>query len=140
MNDFRILLTGSRRWTETAPLYAGLRRAVQEARNCRPVLVHGGCPSGVDHLADEWARHHGVVREVHRAEDFGWWPACGPLRNSHMVHLGADVALALIGPCTSPRCTRQGVHGSHGATHCAELARASGISVHVYRAKSLRVW
>jgi hypothetical protein len=44
-----------------------------------------------------------------------------------MVNLGADIALAFIGPCIKPRCPRPQPHGSHGASGCADLAEATGI-------------
>jgi hypothetical protein len=46
-----------------------------------------------------------------------------------MVSLGADLCLAFIGDCTSPRCDIEGEHPSHGATGCASLAEAAGIPV-----------
>jgi hypothetical protein len=103
------------------------------------IVVHGACPTGGDQVADEWAqmqRAQGmpVIWERHPAEDhptqdFGPWPWCGPKRNRFMARLGADVCIAVIGPCTSPRCKRIDVHGSHGATGCAEEARKAGIPV-----------
>jgi hypothetical protein len=46
-----------------------------------------------------------------------------------MVKLGAQICLAFIDPCTNLQCTRGGRHGSHGAVHCAHLARRAGIEV-----------
>jgi hypothetical protein len=44
-----------------------------------------------------------------------------------MVNLGADAALAFIGPCTSTRCRRTEPHPSHGASGCAALAEKASI-------------
>ena len=46
-----------------------------------------------------------------------------------MVTLGAGLCLAWIMPCVKPYCRRPDPHGSHGATHCADLAGKAGIPV-----------
>lgn len=132
MKPYRVLVTGSRDWDDVTTIGAALEQALIDSDG-RPVLVvHGACPSGADRHADHyarWLRGRGcsVDVEPHHAEDFGPWPACGPFRNKHMVSLGADLCLAFIGPCTSPRCRRPDPHPSHGASHCAYLAEQAGI-------------
>lgn len=138
---YRVLVTGSRDWTD--------RRAVEDtlttagalaiALGQRLVVVHGACPTGVDQIADEWANWHrdrGAAFDIerhpaqgHPSEDFGPWPGAGPRRNAFMVGLGADACFAFIGPCTSPRCRRPGPHPSHGASGCADLAEQADIPV-----------
>ena len=133
-NPYRVLVTGSRDWDDVITISAALVQALIDAAGRHVLVVHGACPSGADWHADHyarWLRGKGcrVDVEPHRAEDFGPWPACGPFRNKHMVHLGADVCLAFIGPCTRPRCRRPGPHPSHGASHTAALAEKAGIPV-----------
>lgn len=128
MKPYRCLITGSRDWDDQAAIWEALADVVRQLPPDQDlVLVYGACPRGADALADEWARKYGAAIERHRAEDFGPWPRCGPIRNRHMVSLGADVALAFIGPCTSTRCRRPEPHPSHGASGCADLAEAAGI-------------
>lgn len=135
MKPYRILITGSRTWTDIGAVHQALADAVHPIPADREiVIVHGDCPRGADAIADQWARQYGTRIERHRAEDFGPWPACGPLRNKHMVSLGADTCLAFIGPCTSPRCRRPHPHLSHGASHCAHLAEQAGIPVRRFTA------
>lgn len=125
---YRLLTAGSRNWTDKQTVWdalAPIARALPAGQDL--VLVHGGCPTGADAICDEWARSFGAVIERHRAEDFGPWPRCGPIRNRHMVSLGADACLAFISPCTSSRCRRTDPHGSHSATNCADLAEKAGI-------------
>ncbi|WP_405461642.1 DUF2493 domain-containing protein [Streptomyces sp. NBC_00101] len=136
---YRILITGSRDWTDRAAIGNALTAiAAANAFSDRPtVIVHGACPTGADTIADGWARWHGarsplITVERHRAEEHGPWPRCGPIRNQHMVSLGADLCLAFIGPCTSTRCRRTDDHPSHGATGCANLAEAAGIPTKRY--------
>lgn len=139
MSTYRVLITGSRDACNPHPVDTALDRRLTQLRpGQRLVIVHGACRDkrgqlrGVDSHADAWARRaqragHPVDIEPHPAEDFGPWPRCGPIRNRHMVTLGADEALAFIGPCTSPRCRHPEPHPSHGATNCADLAENAGI-------------
>lgn len=133
---YRVLVTGSRDWPKAEIVCLALDDAFCEATNARRVmtLVHGACPRGADAQAVDWAnymisRSLPVKVEPHRAEDFGRWPRCGPRRNAHMVRLGADLALAFIGPCTSRHCRKPQPHPSHGASGCADLAEQAGIPV-----------
>lgn len=128
MKPYRVLVTGSRDWTDEPTIWKALAETVRALPYEQDlVIVHGMCPTGADQMADEWGRGFGAAIETHRAEDFGPWPRCGPLRNRHMVSLGADRCLAFIGPCTSPRCRRTDPHPSHGASGCADLAEQAGI-------------
>jgi hypothetical protein len=140
-NPYRVLVTGSRDWPKPELVCHALDAAFCEATNAGRLmtLVHGACPSGADDQAADWANH--MIRrdlpvkvEPHRAEDFGPWPACGPIRNKHMVSLGADACFAFIGPCTSLRCRKPPPHPSHGASGCADLAEAAGIPVRKWTA------
>lgn len=100
-------------------------------------LVHGDCPTGADALADTVARSWGAEVEPHPAlwRPYGKYdPTAGFKRNSLMVAKGADVCLAFIGRCNKIGCPDRGLHGSHGATHCADLAEAAGIRTVRYEA------
>lgn len=136
---YRVLVTGSRDWDDVTTIGAALEQALIDA-GPRPVLVvHGDCPGGADWHADHyarWLRGKGCSIDVerhpaqgHPTQDFGPWPGAGPRRNAYMVSLGADLTLAFIGPCSSPRCRKPGPHPSHGASGCAALAEQAGITV-----------
>ncbi|MFF7880994.1 SLOG family protein [Streptomyces sp. NPDC020794] len=135
---FRILVTGSRDWDDVDEVWLRLGDAVgpihRDNISREIVIVHGDCPRGADAIADQWGRKYGATVEGHRAEDFGPWPRCGPIRNRHMVGLGADLCLAFIGPCTKATCRKPRPHGSHGTTGCADLAEAAGIPVRRFTA------
>lgn len=137
MKPYRLLVTGSRDWSDEDLVRHQLTRAWLTVKGPF-VVVHGACPTGADDIASDWVANMleaemGDVREEahpaqsHPTQDFGPWPGAGPRRNAHMVRLGADIALAFIGPCTSPRCRRTNPHPSHGASGCADLAEAAGI-------------
>lgn len=117
----RVLVTGSRTWRD-APLVwdvlASFRRVM--IRPGRTMLVVHGKAGGVDTMADNWADQQGIPREGH--EYFGHLGRTGGYaRNAHMVGLGASVCLAFI-------------HDrSDGATGCARLAHAAGITTWAWR-------
>lgn len=127
----RILVTGSRDWSDWQTLTYAMFEAVDDYGEV--VVVHGACPTGADAMAD-WVGENllgflevvGARVERHPA-DWSRGRKAGPERNAHMVSLGADVCLAFIGDCTSPRCHISGKHPSHGASGCADLAEKAGI-------------
>lgn len=141
----RILVTGSRDWTDRTSIARPLMKIIAETcpmltrEDGKPdrrdtsdvVIVHGAC-RGVDLLAAEWAEGcdppikvepHPALWKVNGVYD----PGAGYARNVEMVQAGADVCVAYIQLCRSPKCTRPGVHGSHGASHCSDLAEKVGI-------------
>ena len=117
MNDtsarFRVLVTGSRTWTDTTAITRALDElhAVHEPRL---VVVHGACPTGADAIAHTWAHTHGVPVETHPA-DWSTGRSAGPARNAAMVATNPDTCLAFIRD------------HSTGATGCADLAEHAGI-------------
>lgn len=127
MKPYRILITGSRDWTDRDLFNNALADIVRPIPAHQDIVIVHGAARGADTMADDFARIYGATPERHPAEDHGRWPWCGPIRNRHMVRLGADIALAFIGPCTSQRCRRTDPHGSHGASGCADLAEQAGI-------------
>ncbi|MEU1043915.1 SLOG family protein [Streptomyces sp. NPDC005897] len=141
MKPYRVLVTGSRDWPTPDVVWAALNDVRTETLLAGRdlIVVDGACPTGADLYATEWADVAGqfsrqVVAEEHPAQDhptqdFGPWPAAGPRRNAYMVSLGADRALAFLGPCASHRCRKPRPHPSHGASGCADLAEQAGIPV-----------
>lgn len=125
----RVLVTGSRDWPDRDIIWSALAAIATESPFA--TLVHGDCPTGADAIADHWWTTFGGHVERHPA-DWSRGRKAGPERNAEMVTLGADLCLAFIGPCTSPRCRRDDRHWSHGATGCADLAEAAGIETHRY--------
>lgn len=136
----RVLVTGSRDWTDWATVWLALDEVDRESSEPLTV-VHGACPTGADEFADQWGTQAGCTVERHPAT----WrlpngqidKGAGFARNAHMVGLGADVCLAFIGPCTKERCTAPRPHGSHGASHCSALADSAGIPVRPVLASAL---
>jgi hypothetical protein len=129
---FRILVTGSRDWTDERAIAAALLEVRDRAVTAGPqriLVVDGACPTGVDEIAHRWARLWGWLTERHPADWNRYGKAAGFRRNAEMVAVGADTCLAFIRPCTKPGCPdhANGPHGSHGATDCADRAEGAGI-------------
>lgn len=112
LGDMRILITGSRDWTDVHTILDALLTEVDGG----PVtIVHGACPTGADSTADRLGKVYGVTVERHPADWKTHGKRAGFVRNAEMVALGADVCLAFI------------KNGSKGATMTADLAEKAGI-------------
>ena len=121
----RILVTGSRHWTDEAMIHNVLSRVVFDGPGTEPIgpttVVHGDCPTGADQIAAQVARDHGWHVEAHPADWDNLGKAAGPVRNQHMADLGADVCSAFHMP------------DSRGTVDCARRAEQAGIPTYRYR-------
>lgn len=115
----RVMVTGSRTWTDWRTLTAALALVWEPDA----VLVSGACPKGADNLAERCWRHWGGTVERMPAE----WARCGRsagfCRNRAMARSGVDVCVAFIRA------------GSRGATHAVECARREGVPTYMWRAE-----
>lgn len=117
-NALRVLITGSRYYDNRSQMESALNIHTMHIPRLRKVtVVHGGAP-GADTLAGEIAKYLGMQVEVHPAEWGKYGKAAGPIRNKHMVDLGADICLAFP------------VGDSHGTRGCMSLAEEAGIPVY----------
>lgn len=142
MTPYRLLVTGSRDWTNREIVNEALRKHAAAAYyQDRPlVVVHGAAP-GADTLAAEWvagAQGAGwpVDHEPHRVTGREWSESrqAGHFRNQRMVDAGADACVAFLMPCIKPGCKkfRGAPHDSHGASDCAARALGAGIPTTPY--------
>jgi SLOG family YspA-like protein len=122
----RVLVTGSRTWTDETVIADALTYAAQMHGAETMTVVHGGC-EGADLVAHRVARRLGAETEPHPADWRTYGKRAGYLRNKQMVDLGADLCLAFVEPCVKPEHSGQEPHGSHGASMCADLAEAASI-------------
>lgn len=118
----RLLVTGSRHGWDEDRLHEALEHAHtilayewDSSLAEEVTLVHGDAP-GVDTQAkDYWLSRDRPV-EDHHADWLRFGPAAGPIRNTEMVDLGADLCLAF--------------GDGRGTTDCALKAEAAGITVY----------
>lgn len=140
----RLLVTGSRTWTNRRVIYDALLDARDYLGwpDVAVTLMHGGA-SGADRIASVIGKSWGMPVMTMRAdwlapcraecapdhrrtnpEGESICPMAGLYRNAAMVEAGADLVLAFI------------LNGSRGATHCASLAERAGIPVRRFEVRS----
>ncbi len=126
MSGYRILVTGWRGWpdTERSAVTSTLTFWAERVYGRTLTIVHGGCPRGVDRLADDWARERGFRVDVYPA-DWSLGKKAGIVRNLAMIADGADLCVAFPGP------------DSKGAVHCLTEAFKAGMPTFVYPFKAL---
>lgn len=128
-----ILITGSRTWDNYKSIQMRIMQTIGEWLEDNPAfkgkplvdyvtVVHGGCPSGADRLADIFARETLKCKVIVYPADWGkWGKRAGMLRNLYMVEKSeADVYLAFIRD------------KSKGATGCRNAAKKHGIAGETY--------
>lgn len=126
----RVIATGSRDYTNRALVAAALQHLqdlyIHGVEPEQIVLVHGDCKRyledgsidldrSLDQLAAQEAADLGWDTEPHPADWTLYGDAAGPIRNKHMVSLGANYCLAF--------------EGGDGTGNCRRLAKAAGIPV-----------
>ena len=118
--SYRILVTGSRDWSDSMSLSKALALEVVPAieKGLDVVVIHGDCPTGADAITQEVCDANNVPTERHPADWATYGRSAGPVRNKYMVDLGADVCLAFP------------LLNSRGTLNCMRLAEQAGIPVH----------
>ena len=122
MVSYRVLITGSREWSDEERMIIALRKAREAAGDKKMIIVHGGA-RGADRMAGKFASiSPNAVEEIHEAnwKPLGYFdPQQGHVRNQKMVDLRADVCLAFY---------KLGA-GNRGTEDCAVRAGKAGIPV-----------
>lgn len=116
---FRVLITGNRDWTDALAIDRELSEILD--KHDQFVLMHGACETGADGLARIWGTafdlEGAVIVEPHPADWNKHGKAAGPIRNSEMVKLGADLVIAFW----------DGRTGNSGTFDCIVKAVRAGI-------------
>lgn len=110
----RILITGSRTWTDRAVIVQALKEAYESLPG-PVILVSGACPSGADAICEDIWKRQGLPIERHPAKWNVHGKRAGFIRNAEMVNTTPDICLAFI------------KDESRGASMTASLAEQSGI-------------
>lgn len=123
MNQYRILITGSRDWDQPEPINGLLLKVWDDVRDYKGelVLVHGTAP-GADLIAAEIfiqmmdaMPDRPAAVEPHPADWRQYGKQAGYVRNAEMVAAGADICLAFSR------------NNSRGTAHTIKLAQKAGI-------------
>jgi hypothetical protein len=115
----KILICGSRTWTDYAQVLEALRDLTQ-ARMAPPIVIHGAA-RGADLLGARAAGALGLPVEAYPADWNRYGRSAGYRRNEQMV--------TMLDPTTDQVLAFS--HGSRGTQHTIDLARARGIPVTV---------
>ena len=131
MDEFRVLVTGSRNWSVPAKVHLVLTSVYCDIVGLgkQMVLVEGECPDSPDEYSVDWADQmiamgFSVVVDPHPADWEKFGRGAGYRRNAEMVKLGADICLAFIH------------NESKGASHTAALADKAAIRTVVFEENS----
>lgn len=125
MSDFRIIITGGRKRNSSSD-YKMLDNDIWVLDHTgsftgNPVIIQGGCPTGIDSLARKVAEKHSIHLETFPANWKKHGRAAGPIRNQAMADAGADLCLAF------PSAGR-----SAGTWDMIRRAVAAGIETRIY--------
>lgn len=121
----RLLVTGSRRWTDVEYIEICLEEAIETlgGKDEEIILVEGGAGGADKICADIWRSWKRPI-ETHRADWTRYGKAAGPVRNQDMVNMGADLTLGFVMP------------DSVGTLDCLRRSRVAGIPTIVYHIDS----
>lgn len=114
----RILITGSRDWQDANAIHWAIMSVICKTPGPH-IVVHGDC-RGADTLAAKVAADMGCAVEAHPADWRQHGNAAGPIRNHHMVSLGADICLAFP------------TYNSTGTWDCVRKAVDAGIHTRIF--------
>lgn len=82
----RILVCGGRDFTDTDSMFSVLDRV--SATRGMSWLIHGGCPTGADKIAGQWAEARRIPEWVFPPNWPKYGKAAGPIRNQQMIDEG----------------------------------------------------
>jgi len=125
MNEFKVIFTGCRNWTDEAMVHEVLFRIYSKHDNLKVIV--GDCKTGVDRIVLEWCKSRCINHKVFCAEWIRHGKRAGPLRNSDMVNYGADMCVGFVSET------------SRGTLDCLSQAIQSGIDSVAYF-KHLSKW
>ena len=118
----RILVTGSRDWTNEAKIREVMLDVTIVLGSGPHTLVSGACPTGADYIAEKFASEMGYEVERYPANWAEYGKSAGFIRNAQMVETEPDLCIAFI------------KHQSKGASHTVELAEKAGVMTWKYEA------
>lgn len=120
----RILITGSRTWTDRDTIRKALLDTAERCTDSEPITLIHGTATGADSIAAQLALGFGWLIEAHPADWLRYGKRAGFIRNVEMVATNPDICLAFIH------------NDSRGASMCADLASKAGVPLNVWASRS----
>lgn len=129
----RLLVTGSRHWTDRNAIDAEL--AFLHDEHGLECVIHGDCRRwdrdrgrhiGADHFAGEWARANGVEEIACPADWKAFGRFAGPLRNRNMIGNHRPDAVLVF---------HEDLESSRGTKDMVNQAKRAGLPIHYYQTK-----
>lgn len=114
----RVLVCGGRDFDDASAVSMALKdyKPVPWNADSEHIIIHGGCPTGADALADRWCDAFGVRKRIYPANWTKYGKAAGPIRNQRMLDEGKpDLVIALP--------------GGRGTADMVRRAKAAGVEV-----------
>lgn len=119
MTPRRVLITGSRDWTDVDVIASVINALPPDT-----VIIHGACPRGADAIAHRLANARGLVVETWPADWRRYGAHAGIMRNQQMIDEGKPTdAHAFPLPW------------SRGTYDCMRRLRAAGVPLVVHEAE-----
>jgi hypothetical protein len=105
MDDFRVLVCGSRYFDDYSSLCRWLDHLLKRVLNThRVIIIHGAC-RGADTLAESYARSRGLFVEAYPADWDRYGRSAGPKRNAKMIGIANAVVAFWDGNSVGTRDT-----------------------------------
>ena len=91
----RIAVCGGRDYLDREKLFASMDKVLE--KHPKMVLVHGGCETGADEYARQWAGKRFVPQHIYLAQWDRHGKGAGPIRNRQMARSGLTGLVAFPG-------------------------------------------
>jgi len=118
MNEFRVIVAGSRNFNNYKTLCLKLDYLLSKKKEDYNIIIISGAARGADKLGESYAKDRGYKVEKYPA-DWSLGRSAGYIRNGEMVKV-ADACVCFI------------VDNSKGASHMANLAKDKGLLTKVF--------
>jgi hypothetical protein len=125
MDDYRVIIAGSRSFSNYELLRKHCLFLLQEKMRTHRVIIVSGHAHGADTLGERFAKEQGLTVELHPAKWKALGKAAGIIRNAEMAR-ASDALIAFWDG------------KSHGTAHMINFARRRGLEVSVVEELNLK--
>lgn len=118
MDDYRVIIAGSRSFSNYELLKEHCLSLLQEKRRTHRVIIVSGHAHGADTMGERFAKEQGLIVELHPAKWRALGKAAGMIRNAEMAR-ASDALIAFWDG------------KSRGTAHMISFARRRGLEVSI---------